>query len=79
LPDGRGVVVEVLVVVEGVGGVDVVVVVVGGGAAAGAHDSVTFTIPSFTGSDSAESGVPGGMLSVKVSFAPPTTVTVTTH
>lgn len=46
---------------------------------AGAQDSDTLTIGPRTGSDSADTGVPGGTFTVKVSFCPPATVTVTTH
>jgi hypothetical protein len=44
-----------------------------------AHDSVTPRTGSLTGSEIAESGVPGGTSTLNVSFAPPATVTVTTH
>jgi len=44
-----------------------------------AHDSETPMIGNLTGSDIAETGVPGGTLTENVSFWPPTTVTVTVH
>jgi hypothetical protein len=58
----------------GGGGAVVGVVVV-----TGAQDSETPRTGRVTGSDSDDSGVPGGTSTVKLSFAPPTTVTVTTH
>jgi hypothetical protein len=74
-----GVVFEVDVVGDvvgaGGGGGGAVVVVV----ATGAHDSDMLAIGSFTGSDSDESGVPGGTSTVNDSDAPPTSVTVTVH
>jgi hypothetical protein len=58
------------------GGVLVVVPVVG---VTGSHDSLRPTTGSATGSDNEDNGVPGGTSTVKFSFAPPATVTVTTQ
>jgi hypothetical protein len=65
----------VLGVLGVVGVVPVVVVAV----AVAEHDSATSTTGSFTGNDNADNGVPGGTSTVKLNFAPPATVTVTTH
>lgn len=73
------VVVEVEVELEVDVDVDVVVVVVDVVVGVEVHDSVTFSTGSLTGSEIDESGVPGGTLTVNVSFCPPTTVTVITH
>ena len=64
-------------VVDG-GGLEVEVVGGGGGGGGGgdAQDSEMLTIGSFTGSEIDDNGVPAGTLTVKVSFCPPTTVTV---
>jgi hypothetical protein len=72
---------------DGAGGaaddVEVVGTVGGGGVAvvvpAGAHVSDSPSTGSFTGNDKDDSGVPGGTFIVNDSFAPPITVTVTTH
>jgi hypothetical protein len=48
-------------------------------AVTGAHDSETPTTGNDTGNDNDDNGVPGGTSTVKLSFAPPTTVTDTTH
>src|SRR5579884_2073781 len=62
-------------------GLDPAEVLVDAGAGLGveAQDSATAVIGSLTGNDIADTGVPGGTFTVKVSFWPPTTVTVTTH
>ena len=43
------------------------------------QDSETLTIGSVTGRFSADTGVPGGTFTLKVSVWPPATLTVTTH
>jgi hypothetical protein len=43
------------------------------------HDSVTAWTGPVTGNLIDDSGVPGGTLTVKFIFCPPTSVTVTTH
>jgi hypothetical protein len=54
------------------------VVDVGGGAGA-AHDSDTPNTGNFTGNEICDNGVPAGTTTVNDNFAPPNTVTVTTH
>jgi hypothetical protein len=49
------------------------------GTVAEAHVSVTLTTGTLTGSDSDDSGVPGGTLRTKLRCPPPTVVTVTVH
>jgi hypothetical protein len=57
--------------VVGTAGVDVV--------ESGTHDSDNPNTGNFTGNDNDDNGVPAGTFTVNDNFAPPTTVTVTTH
>jgi hypothetical protein len=67
------------VLVLGVDEVGVDEVGVGAGGGEEAHDSEMDAIGRWTGSEIDDSGVPGGTFTVKLSFPPPTSVTVITH